>query len=103
MYVRVYSSFHLISCGFHHSLSGLGCCSSCARCIVSNRGGIPAYSPTAKREENSAEAPPSAPANDDALLGLEQNCVREIYTHNTPEGSGAATALQNTVTPSLSI
>lgn len=66
-------------------------------------GGIPAYSPTAKREENSAEAPPSAPANDDALLGLEQNCVREIYTHNTPEGSGAATALQNTVTPSLSI
>lgn len=66
-------------------------------------GGIPAYSPTAKREENSAEAPPSAPANDDALLGLEQNCAREIYTHNTPEGSGAATALQNTVTPSLSI
>lgn len=66
-------------------------------------GGIPAYSPTAKREENSAEAPPSAPANDDALLGLEQNCVREIYTHNTLEGSGAATALQNTVTPSLSI
>lgn len=72
-------------------------------CIKPGGGGIPAYSPTAKREENSAEAPPSAPANDDALLGLEQNCVREIYTHNTPEGSGAATALQNTVTPSLSI
>ncbi|KAI3360626.1 hypothetical protein L3Q82_002492 [Scortum barcoo] len=37
-----------------------------------------------KREENSAEVPPSALANDDALPGLEQNCVREIYTHNTP-------------------
>lgn len=27
---------------------------------------------------------PSALANDGALSGLEQNCAREIYTHNTP-------------------
>lgn len=28
--------------------------------------------------------PPSAPANDGALPGLERSCVKEIYTHNTP-------------------
>lgn len=75
----VYCSFQLISPRFHHSLSGLLLPSTR---VVSNQ--IPAVQPRQRRKENSAEAPPSAPANDDALRGLEQNCVREIYTHNTP-------------------
>lgn len=76
-------SFHLISCGFHHSLSTLGCCSPSTR-TVSNQIPAVGVGRQREREENSAEAPPSALANDDALPGLEQNCVREIYTHNTP-------------------
>lgn len=81
---RVYCSFHLISCGFHHLLPGSAV--AFLHCIKPDSSSI-GYSP-AVRQGNSAEAPPSAAANDDALLGPEQNCVREIYTHNTPGGSG---------------
>lgn len=95
----------MISGGFHHSLSA-----AAPRRLYSIKLDSSSESLTAAGREKQAPKPPtytlppSAAANDDAPPGLEQNCVREIYTLNTPgavEPHGAPK--KPTVTLSLSI
>lgn len=91
----LYSSFHLISRGFHHSLSLPVCCSH-PPALYQTR--FQQYGLTEERGKQCRSPFPSALANDGAPPGLEQNCVREIYTHNTP---GAAVLHLASKTPSL--